>query len=116
MVVQKPFKEARIKARVVKLAGCHTLRHSFATRLLEDGYDYQNGPEAPRSQRRQHDDDLHACLESRWERSPSPADGLTVAPGPGRVYYAIADLDLNIDTVLEMLNKAPDTKYNQAVL
>jgi len=38
-VVQKIFKEARLKAGIPKPAGCHTMRHSFATHLLEDGYD-----------------------------------------------------------------------------
>lgn len=38
-VLQRAVKEAVRKAGVVKHAGCHTFRHSFATHLLQTGYD-----------------------------------------------------------------------------
>jgi len=40
--VQRAVRDAAVRAGVPRRVTCHTFRHSFATHLLEDGYDIRS--------------------------------------------------------------------------
>ena len=83
-VPQKAIKEARLKVGIAKPAGQHTMRHSFGTHLLEDGYDIRTVQELLG-----HTDVstpmIYTHVLNRGGRGVlSPTDGLMSTPNPLR--------------------------------
>lgn len=72
--VQRAVKRVAQRAEVVKPVSPHTLRHSFATHLLEGGYGIRTvGIAGPLGG--EHDHDLHPCAQPGGRGVVSPLDG-----------------------------------------
>jgi site-specific recombinase XerD len=83
-VLQKAVKEGRLRAGLSKPAGPHTFRHSFATHLLEDGYDIRTVQELL-GHRDVSTTMIYTHVLNRGGRGVrSPVDGLTISLPPGR--------------------------------
>lgn len=89
-VMQKTFKVAMFKAKVFKHAGPHTLRHSFATHLLEHGEDLKMVQELMGHKDLKTTQDYIHVAKTRFRSVVSPydrlcGDGVNVCPHCGCV-------------------------------
>jgi integron integrase len=74
--LQRAVKDAVMRTGIVKLATCHTFRHSFATHLLEDGTDIRTVQKLLGHKDVTTTMIYAHVMESRWAGIRSPADRL----------------------------------------
>lgn len=76
--VQHIFQDAKLRSGINPLATCHTLRHSFATHLLEKGVDLRYiqdllGHASPKTT------EIYAHITKKgWDKVKSPIDDLQI--------------------------------------